>query len=444
MLSWQELKHCFDVRRGLRDMFVPPPGRLEPLDGIRAFAIVWVVAFHTFLGLGVHTPAHLFAPMVQETPFFLRWLLKGDWAVDVFFVLSGFLIGHILMMEIKRTGTIDLKRFYIRRTLRIFPIYWFMVFVAGGVSLVQSNFRLDIFLINLFYIQNFFPPDMFYYEVTWSLAIEEQFYVLFPLLLLTAVFRFGRPGWWFAGLLVLATAIRAWVLELHPEIYRAEYRDIMFWSRSTYQPTFVTDLYVNLHTRFGALVAGSWAAYLTVFHAAWLKALLRRRIVSNTLLVVSLGSLFAMSSLPLFDPEAGISEGQRYAYLVFHRNVSSVFYTIFCLLVMNPTGWSHFFSRFFGARFWFPLAQLSYSIYLVHIFLLARASTIVAEWIPTADMRLQHVGLITLIGLGFCLLVCPLLFLFIERPFMNYRELREEKLRGARPASNPEQEAASG
>ncbi len=427
MLSWQDLKYCFDIKKSFRDIYVRPEGRFEPLDGVRAFSIIWVMLFHCFLGLGTHLPAAHVALLLDETPWYLRWISKGDSGVDVFFVLSGFLIGHILMSEIKRSGTIDLRRFYIRRSLRIFPVYWSLVFVVAITTLSQANFRPSTFFINLLYVQNFFPGDLTYIPVSWSLAIEEQFYVLFPLLLIAVVFRFRHRGVVLVGLFVFATLIRIWVLDAHPAIHQADFQDLVFWNRANYEVGYIDRLYVNLHTRFGSLVAGALAAYLTTYHAERLKSALSRHAFNTSLLIVCLCGLIAVNALPLYAPETAISEAQRHAYLAFYRNGSSLLYAIVFLLVMNASGASKVLGRFLALRLWFPIAQLSYSMYLVHISLLATVTTKVLGFVPVQDIRIEHTILIAMLGLAYCMVACAFLFVFVERPFMNYRALLDRR-----------------
>lgn len=155
------------------------------LNGLRTYAALSVIVFH------VNSIAPYF-PIIK--PFFL----DGRDAVTLFFVLSGFLITHILLVEKGKTHTINLRRFYWRRTIRIFPVYFAGMFF--GVVLVpfafghhQFNpaalFALSTFTVNLFPVSLGFGA-MWHY---WSLGVEEQFYLFWsPLLkhfsVLSAIF----------------------------------------------------------------------------------------------------------------------------------------------------------------------------------------------------------------------------------------------------------------
>ena len=153
------------------------PERIAALDGVRGLAILGVLVMHSlYIGplLGLDVMAHPYARVA--------WL--GWSGVDVFFVLSGFLITAILVRS--KGSPRYFRNFYMRRALRIFPLYYLVV----GLLLFALPDRAaggDDVLPHLLYYQNFryaFPhgPQDPALEVTWSLAIEEQFYLLWPLL----------------------------------------------------------------------------------------------------------------------------------------------------------------------------------------------------------------------------------------------------------------------
>ena len=182
---------------------VPPPTavtrRYVPeLDGLRGIAVLLVMLFHAD----------------RDGPF-----QGGFIGVDVFFVLSAFLITSILVEEQERTGTMRLGRFYWRRALRLMPAL--LLFLAAYLAVAPFVFpgypHLRDALIAGLYVSNFafvaaqIPP---FISHTWSLAAEEQFYLLWPLTLLFLL-RFSRPVWilasvW-AGLTLLRLGTENWI-----------------------------------------------------------------------------------------------------------------------------------------------------------------------------------------------------------------------------------------
>lgn len=131
--------------------------------------------------------AHVNGPLTRLIPFLPFWLYL-DWGalgVQTFFVISGFLITHLLLKELNATGTISLKRFYFRRALRIFPAFYFYLAVALALTLAGVfEGELRAFLGAATYTSNYLAGGSELVVHTWSLSLEEQFYLLWPAVLL--------------------------------------------------------------------------------------------------------------------------------------------------------------------------------------------------------------------------------------------------------------------
>jgi len=154
--------------------------RIKELDGLRGIAVVLVMALHLFKRAGYFTEH----PVLETTIIFTT---VGWVGVDIFFTLSGFLITSILLKS--KTGEHYFRNFYVRRALRIFPLYYaailFVLFFAPKVEEEFTNQLSTALPIMLLYQQNwallfkgFYITQ--YLGITWSLAIEEQFYLIWP------------------------------------------------------------------------------------------------------------------------------------------------------------------------------------------------------------------------------------------------------------------------
>jgi len=154
----------------------PSAERIPSLDGLRAISITLVLLGHLAGTRGFPFSAAAVNP----------WSL-GSFGVTVFFVISGFLITGLLLDELRRTQRIRLGRFYFRRTLRIFPPYFALLIVvaaAGAAGWIALN-PGDL-LHGATYTSNYHDTRSWYVGHTWSLSVEEQFYLLWPAVLLLA------------------------------------------------------------------------------------------------------------------------------------------------------------------------------------------------------------------------------------------------------------------
>lgn len=204
--------------------------RLPSLDGLRAFSIALVICCH-LSRLLTHRGV-----TVRGLGLLAQW---GPVGVTVFFVISGFLITTLLIQERERTGRIDLKAFYLRRAFRILPAYWAFLLVilgcglAGVVALSPSAF-----VRALGFTTDYANADVWVLGHTWSLSVEEQFYLLWPLLLLVLAHRRAAR---LAGFLILATPL----VRLATWVWAPEARGAIQFM---------------LHTRVDALMFGGLAA----------------------------------------------------------------------------------------------------------------------------------------------------------------------------------------
>lgn len=151
--------------------------RIPYLDGLRGIAILLVL-----IGHGINT--------LQNKAQYV-YLDKSHLGVMIFFVISGFLITKLLIIEKEKKGNVDLTNFYFRRSLRIFPVFYtYIICIVLLVILNVLSINFSNILIASVYLQNntfWFKlppsgPDIWYIGHFWTLALEEQFYLLWPLI----------------------------------------------------------------------------------------------------------------------------------------------------------------------------------------------------------------------------------------------------------------------
>jgi peptidoglycan/LPS O-acetylase OafA/YrhL len=299
--------------------------RLNGLDHLRALAISYVFIYH-------------YAVLFKH-PAWLGPLADFGWSgVDLFFVLSGFLIGGQLLGRVASGQAISIKDFYVQRFLRIMPAYWVVLAFYFAIPAVIERGQLPPLWRFLTFTQNFGLNNQVYgaFSHAWSLCIEEHFYLVLPCL----IFIFSaRRGWQgaisFAGLLVvLGGAARAYFLT---RVMAGDGN----WSELIYYPT-----YCHLD---GLIIGVAVAAIAAFYPQQW--SWLERR-----------GYVWLFAGLALVYAAYALDEGQNeFASTVFKFPLVAMG---FGLIVIASVSRDSFLNRSSAVTKW--IAVLSYSIYLIH------------------------------------------------------------------------------
>lgn len=209
------------------------------LNGIRAMAAFMVIFAHTSNRMGKFG----LSPMVRED--------IASHAVTIFFTLSGFLITYLLLAEKQKTGTIDIKKFYLRRVLRIWPLYYIYLLIVIVVSGFEVNWAI---LFYLFIIPNLRISFKGLFNIApgsgtltsmighyWSLGVEEQFYSFWPWIV--------KNGKYLLKILIFLPIVYV-LIKFGLRLIHAPYGIITFFN----------------YTRFGCMAFGGLGAYMYFYH----------------------------------------------------------------------------------------------------------------------------------------------------------------------------------
>jgi peptidoglycan/LPS O-acetylase OafA/YrhL len=368
-------------------------GYRPALDGLRAI--------FTLLVLGHH----------MQIPF----LTGGFLGVDGFFVLSGFLITALLLEEWDKKGTIRLSTFYARRALRLFPALYTLLFVVALYTLVSGGLMrsADIgagIAATVFYISNWvvaFHPlhydIMGWLAVTWSLAVEEQFYLLWPLLL---------------GFLLLRLPRRTLVMVVSGLLgFTVVWRTVLGVSGASF-----FRVYVGTDTRADDLLIGCVLALLLV--GARTDAWPRLRRYAGWAFV---------AALPVLGWLVATATGQE-SYLYFGPGATLVGAGVGALLLhllLVPNG---FAARLLAWRPLVGIGRISYAVYLWHMVVFtwipAALPPWVFQWIPDTGWSVNLLRLILALGIGL------LSYYIIELPVLQLKTRLSQVVRPS-PAIQP-------
>jgi peptidoglycan/LPS O-acetylase OafA/YrhL len=358
----------------------PPKFRLgnrPPLTGFRAFALTTVLVYHS----NFHT-----------------W--PGSWiAIQMFFVLSGFLITAMLAGEGDRNGRVSLKGFYSRRAARLLPpllltivgiiIYASLVYVPDAGERVWGDSAAALFYY-ADYRQAFGHEPFFgYLAQTWSLSVEEQFYIIWSVLMVLAVKLQRR---WLAYTLAASGLVLSYGNSLWQAFSAPKFDDAVF-----------TRIYYAFDTRADALFLGCLLGLLaTDGHLSqWGR---RSQQLLSAAAVLSVGFLiWILFNAPLFQERLVV-------WWIPTTTIASALIIVYFVICPQGLG-----SRFVGLGVFVFLGDLTYTLYLVHwpVYLALQPGPTGTHWSywPTELVRLAIIFSIA-IGSWF----------FIEKPLLRWRQ----------------------
>ena len=354
---------------------------MPQLDTLRFFAVLGVMVSHFWIPKGL---PWLFADMD------LGWL-----GVKLFFVLSGFLITGILLdgrqaIETTRlTPSYFIRQFYIRRFLRIFPIYYLVITIAFIINIELSRELLG-WLVS--YTSNIYITIhniwIGYFSHFWSLAVEEQFYLLWPCVIMFL------PRKWIPYFILLTICIAP--------VYR-------FWAYQTYRFEIspfnfkaATFTLANLDSLgMGALLAYSWRTKFTM-------ETIQKRLTS---LVLPIGIMLYIATLVLYHYHIKPS-----TFFTLNDFSASLIFT--WLISKAGQGFNGIAAKFMTIPLFIYLGKISYGIYIYHYFM----PLLVRPLFDSINIPYQEQGFINFLILSLLtLVIASLSWHLIELPLNNLK-----------------------
>jgi len=355
---------------------------IPSLYGLRAISILLVILSHCFLHARPHN---------LITKLLLAFAGNGTVGVSIFFVISGFLITILLLKERSRFGSIDIPDFYLRRVFRILPAFLLYIWaIAGLASAGILAIPSQQFWHALTFTMDYVPEKNWFLGHVWSLSVEEQFYLLWPLLVVLC------------SRMVLAFTASAVIL-LGPFIRMAD-RVLLPGTRFEIE-------YMG-HTRSDMLMFGCLIALY--FEHDRLHVLLKK---GNSFGVPAFSAIFLFIVSPLLELRFGGVYIKTIGYTLQGLSISF----IMLYLVTRPYS---IYGRVFNSKLAIHIGAISYSLYLwQELFIGFRQLNLVS----------------TLLHVAAAFLIAEISYFFVESPMLRLKRRSSHK----RPTAPPIGEMAS-
>jgi peptidoglycan/LPS O-acetylase OafA/YrhL len=343
---------------------------IRPLDGIRAIAAMMVMFFHFFQNDHFNSPLLL---GIQKLSF---W---GQTGVSLFFVLSGFLITRILLHS--KQDQHFFKNFFIRRSLRIFPLYFFYLVLFYYLSPILINTRWSSFSEQWyywFYLQDFsltFHWDAFGPMHFWSLAIEEHFYLFWPILVYVIPNRHLSKV--IIALLILAPICRYLLASQHYETF-----------------------YFTL-ARMDELALGAWLGLLE--HQGKLSAELKKYFLI---------SLFVVGGFTVYLWTQFFGEKSLWIQVIKYDLIAVIYFLVIGLIIIIPR--SSWISLLLSHPILVFIGSISYGLYVYHAITFP---IVKRSFLSEAPLILQFIA-----AYLFSILIAWLSYIIMEKPIMSLKK----------------------
>lgn len=363
--------------------------KLYGLDHLRALAILYVFLFHYFI-------------LSQGQPQWLPDFAKFGWTgVDLFFVLSGFLISSQLFVQINQGQNISLKQFFLKRFFRIIPVFWVSLGIYFSFPFFREKESLPPLWKFLTFTQNLGLnlKDFGTFSHAWSLCVEEHFYLVLPLILILLQLKkcLKKSYWLLITLFLFGFGIRIYSFN---QLYLPKIIDDnswLYWYKFIYYPTY---------NRLDGLLVGVLIAAIY-----WFKPIIWDKISKYGNLFILLG--FIVLTFAYF-----LCYDQMTFYAsVFGFPIIALGYGFIVVGAVCPTS----FLYKWNSKITSFIAMLSYGIYLTHKGVIHLTHELLNDFAIDSNI-------ILLLSVVSCISFAYILHLVIEKPFMKLRNIIIERI----------------
>lgn len=360
----------------------------ENLDGLRFFCFLLVFFYHSFTTELPHIAESAVHETVKKDIFG-----NGFLGVNFFFVLSGFLITYLLIEEKKLRGKINIPNFWLRRILRIWPLYFACIFIgfvafpfakslAGGVPQESANIWYYLTFINNFDYIKTGLPDAPGLGVLWSIAIEEQFYLIWPVILAFIPVR----HYWIAFLTIILGSLTFRALNDVPILH-------------------------EMHTLscIGDMATGAFGAWLYIERKSFTRFI--EQLPRTVIIIIYL----LLAAIFLFRDEFLL---ETHLVRVFERLITA---TTILMVILEQCFSKNSFYKMASLKSISKLGIYTYGLYCLHFIFISAVQGVTRKLGWNTELW-QVLFLETAISLTITIIVAKLSYKYFESPFLRLKD----------------------
>lgn len=399
------------------------------IDFLKGLSVLMVILFHVFFAIFVlfksdETKLNQF---IHAIPTGLQAVLGFDKAVDIFFLLSAFLLTYGLLKVFDKKQHIHIGRFYLHRFFRLYPLFLIALVLYG---LADPNKLLTEGWYSLLFIENIFSKGII--PVQWSLSIEVQFYLVLPFLILFLIKR-HHPIRWLVAIIIASVLLRFFIAYNTPSIYQTPwYAYISQVDPASYMDT----MYYVIESRVSTLLLGVlWGFILWQYpHQRWTVTRWQKTVLITILSMV----IYATLLYPVYDTTSSyyspFNETLNLAIITIHRVLFTSAVLAIALLLHYTTAQPalkpaspNILIRWKG---WRLFSELAYPMYFFHFPFIAIAWAIVlgtTDASQVTEILLSQVPFVFLLALLMTLYLSLWLHYWVEARFIRMGKRVESK-----------------
>ncbi|HHT00767.1 MAG TPA: acyltransferase [Thiomicrospira sp.] len=421
-----------------------PEKAFPVVDFLKGMSVLMVILFHIFFAvffLFKKEPEKL-EQFVNSIPAWLSFVLTFDKAVDIFFMLSSFLLSYALLKVYDKRQSIHIGRFYLHRFFRIYPLF-LVALLLYGLADIDKLLRDGWY--SLLFIENIYSKGII--PVQWSLSIEMQFYLILPFLLIFLA-RSQRPIFWLMLFIGLSVLLRFVLALKSPVIYQTHWYNLL---DSANGKIYMDTMYYVIQSRITPLLLGMlWAVLLWRYPTPVLNL---SKLKYTLLWSIGLLTIYACMRFPIYYQDSiyftYFNETLNLYIVTLHRIVFSAAILGLVLLAHyqihkpnEPTLLQRLNNLLIHWKGWRLLSELAYPMYFFHF------PFIIIAWaitLGTIDVKQVQDIPLYLIPIAYGLAVFLTLYLslwlnfLVEARFIRIGKQIETKWFGGHNASTDKQ-----